>query len=75
MASDVRLGDLVRIKTSPLYEDPIGIIIQLEGDRVRVLHNQPELLLNPCDMNRGAVEAVNPSEPGYNHKTRWRDQL
>ena len=74
MASDVRLGDLVRIKTSPLYEDPIGIIIQLEGDRVRVLHNQPELLLNPCDMNRGAVEAVNPSGPGYNHKTRWRDQ-
>jgi|DEB0MinimDraft_10_1074344.scaffolds.fasta_scaffold94156_3 hypothetical protein len=74
MAGDVRLGDLVRIKTSPLYEDPIGIIIQLEGDRVRVLHNQPELLVNPCDMNISAVETVNPPEPDYNHKTRWRDQ-
>lgn len=75
MASDVRLGDLVRIKTRPLYDDPIGIIIQLEGDRVRVLHNRPDLLLNPCDMNLSAVETVNPSKPDYNHKTRWRVQL
>ena len=74
MMSDVKLGDLVRIKTSPLYEDPVGIIIQLEGDRVRVLHNKPGLLLNPCDMNLTAVEAVNPPESDYNHKTRRRDE-
>jgi len=65
MMSDVKLGDLVRIKTSPLYEDPVGIIIQLEGDRVRVLHNQPDLLLNPCDMNVTAVDAVNSIDCDY----------
>jgi hypothetical protein len=56
------------------YEDPVGIIIQLEGDRVRVLHNQPDLLLNPCDMNLTAVEVVNPPESDYNRKTRRRDE-
>ena len=57
--TDVKLNDLVRIKTSPLHEDLIGIVIQREGDRVRVLHGQPDLLLNPCDMNVTAVELVN----------------
>jgi hypothetical protein len=57
--TDVKLNDLVWIKTSPLHENLIGIVIQREGDRVRVLHNQPDLLLNPCDMNVTAVEAVN----------------
>ena len=57
--TDVKLNDLVRIKTSPLHEDLIGIVIQREGDRVRVLHGQPDLLLNPCDMNVTAVERVN----------------
>lgn len=72
MVSDVGPGDLVRIKMNPLYEDAVGIIVDQEGDRVRVLHNQPELLLNPCDLDRRAVEAmetVNSPEPGYNHKT------
>lgn len=57
--SDVKLGDLVRVKTQPLCEDLIGIAIQLEGSRIRILHNRPDLLLNPCDMNVTAVESVN----------------
>lgn len=63
--SDVKLGSLVRIKTSPLADDPIGIIVGQEDDRVRVLHNQPSLLVNPCDVNRSAVELVNNASIEY----------
>ena len=75
--SDVKLGSLVRIKTSPLVDDPddpIGIVIGQEVDRVRVLHNQPSLLVNPCDVNRSAVELVNNASIEYDCRQNAQDK-
>ena len=74
MMSDVKLGDLVWIVSVAPYEDLIGIVMQREGSRVRVMHNQPSRLVNPCDLNISSVRLVNPPEPDYNRKAQRRDE-